>query len=35
MSILSIAVLFLIGGILLYFVDERQGKEDSKYLART
>jgi MFS transporter, UMF1 family len=35
MSILSVSILFLIGGILIYFVDEKQGKEESKYLART
>jgi MFS-type transporter involved in bile tolerance (Atg22 family) len=35
MSILSVSILFLIGGILIYFVDEKRAKEGSKYLART
>ncbi len=34
MSILSVSILFLIGGIFLYFVDEGRGKEEAKYLAR-
>jgi len=35
MSILSVSILFLIGGIFLYFVDEGRGKEEAKYLSRT
>jgi len=35
MSILSVSILFLIGGIFLYFVDERRGKEEAKHLSRT
>ena len=31
-SMLSILILFLIGGILLYFVDEEKGKEEAAYL---
>lgn len=33
-GIASIAVLFILGGILLYFVDEKQGQEEAKFLAR-
>jgi UMF1 family MFS transporter len=32
LGIASISVLFLIGGTLLYFVDEEKGKEELKYL---
>ena len=31
-SITSIAILFVAGGTLLYFVDEEKGKEQLKYL---
>ena len=34
-SITSISLLFIAGAILLYFVDERRGKADLKYLAQT
>jgi UMF1 family MFS transporter len=33
-SITSIALLFIVGGILFYFVDEERAKEEVKYLAR-
>ena len=33
-SIGSILILFLIGGLLLYFVDEDKGREEAKYLAK-
>lgn len=33
-SMSSILLLFLIGGILLYFVDEEKGKEEVKYLSQ-
>ncbi len=33
-GIASIAVLFIAGGILLYFVDEAKGREEVKWLAR-
>ena len=32
-SIGSILILFLIGGILLYFVDDEKGREEARYLA--
>ncbi len=35
MSILSVSVLFLIGGFFLYFVDEGRGKEEAKHLSRS
>jgi UMF1 family MFS transporter len=31
-SITSIALLFIAGGVLLFFVDERRGKEQVKFL---
>lgn len=34
-GIASIAILFLLGGCLLYFVDEEKGREEAKLLART
>jgi UMF1 family MFS transporter len=34
MSILSVSILFMIGGIFLYFVDEGRGKEEAKYLQK-
>ena len=33
-SITSIALLFIVGGILFYFVDEERAREEVKYLAR-
>ena len=33
-SITSIAVLFIAGAVLLYFVDEKAGKEEARYLSR-
>ena len=33
-SITSIALLFIVGGILFYFVDEERAKEEVKYLTR-
>lgn len=33
-GIASIAILFLLGGCLLYFVDEEKGREEAKLLAR-
>ncbi len=35
MSILSVSLLFLAGGILIRFVDEKRGKEESRVLSRT
>ncbi|MCK9273990.1 MAG: MFS transporter [Syntrophales bacterium] len=32
-SILSIAVLFIAGGVILYFVDEKAGKNEARYLS--
>ena len=34
MSILSVSILFLIGGSFLYFVDEGRGKEEAKHLSQ-
>jgi UMF1 family MFS transporter len=34
-SIGSILILFVMGGVLFYFVDEGKGKEQAKYLAKT
>jgi len=34
-GIASIAILFIMGGILLYFVDEKKGQEEAKLLVRT
>ena len=34
-SLGSIALLFVIGGLLLYFVDEQKGREEAQYLSRT
>jgi uncharacterized membrane protein len=33
-SITSIALLFIVGGILFYFVDEERAKEEVKYLTQ-
>lgn len=33
-SISSISIFFIIGGILLYFVNEHRGREEAKYLSR-
>jgi len=33
-SITSIALFFILGGLLLYFVDEKKGKEEVKYLEK-
>jgi UMF1 family MFS transporter len=33
-SITSLSLFFIIGGILLYFVNEEKGKEEAKYLSR-
>ena len=35
LSITSIALLFIAGGILLYFVDEEKGRQEAAYLSRT
>jgi UMF1 family MFS transporter len=32
-SMASILILFIVGGVLFYFVDEEKGKEQAKYLA--
>ncbi len=34
-GIASIAILFVLGGVLLYFVDEKKGREEAKFLARS
>jgi UMF1 family MFS transporter len=34
LSIASISLLFITGGILLYFVDEKKGKEEAEYLSQ-
>ncbi len=34
-SLGSIALLFVIGGLLLYFVDEEKGRQEAQYLSRT
>lgn len=34
-GIASISVLFVLGGLLLYFVDEKKGQEEAKFLARS
>lgn len=34
-SITSIAILFIAGGVMLRFVDERTGKKEAQYLSRT
>jgi UMF1 family MFS transporter len=34
-GIASIAVLFILGGVLLYFVDEKKGQAEAKLLARS
>ena len=32
-SITSISLFFIVGGVLLFFVNEERGKEDLKYLS--
>jgi UMF1 family MFS transporter len=32
-SILSVSILFIAGGLLLYFVDEEKGKRETAYLS--
>ena len=34
-SIISIALMFVAGGALLYFVDEDKGKEEARYLSES